>query len=247
MTDVVKSAGRILEILEYFDGTRSDASVMDVARALNFPQSSTSGLLRSLVSLGYLRYDAHTRRYMPTHRVALLGSWIDVPYQSDGRLLKALEEIGEETSETVILGEQPGHIVRYIYIVPSRNVMRMHLVPGQIRPLFGSGMGRIFLSTYPEEKVRGLLKRVNASLKPGEAFVRYADLQEDLEEIRRIGYTTFINKVTQGGGIVTTMLPEMEGTQRMAVAIGGFAEVIRANVEPFVEVMRKAIARNLLR
>ena len=65
---VIKSARRALEVLEYLDEVRSDASVMEIARALNYPQSSTSVLLRSLTSTGYLSYDPQRRRYAPTLR-----------------------------------------------------------------------------------------------------------------------------------------------------------------------------------
>ena len=97
--------------------------------------------------------------------------------------------------------------------------------------------------------VLGLAKSLNQALETANLLKRdqiiRIGMRNFFEEIRRKGYTTSINKVTVGGGVVTMLLPEMDGTQRMAVAIGGFAEVIAANVEPFVEVMRGAIARNL--
>src|SRR3546814_12336581 len=54
-TSVVKSAGRALQILEYFDDARREANMIDISRALHYPESSTSILLRSLVALGYAR------------------------------------------------------------------------------------------------------------------------------------------------------------------------------------------------
>lgn len=53
---VVKSAGRVLQILEFFDDVKREANVVEICRALGYPQSSTSVLLRSLVQLGYLAY-----------------------------------------------------------------------------------------------------------------------------------------------------------------------------------------------
>src|SRR3546814_5492035 len=73
----VKSAGRVLEILEYFDDLQRQSTVMEIADALGYPQSSTSALLRSLVGMGYLNYDAHARTYITSSRVALLGSWVN--------------------------------------------------------------------------------------------------------------------------------------------------------------------------
>ena len=49
----VKSAARVLAILEYFDDLQRPSTVTEIAEELTYPQSSTSALLRSLVSMGY--------------------------------------------------------------------------------------------------------------------------------------------------------------------------------------------------
>ena len=101
---VVKSAARTLQVLEFFDEVRASASVMEVSRALSYPQSSTSGLLKSLVTLGYLSYDPYARLYTPTHRVTLLGSWIEAPVLR--QIVQLMEDLGRQTGETIMLGEQ---------------------------------------------------------------------------------------------------------------------------------------------
>ncbi|PWB64538.1 MAG: IclR family transcriptional regulator [Bradyrhizobiaceae bacterium] len=242
---VVKSAVRALQVLEFFDEMRTSASVMEVARALKYPQSSTSGLLKSLVTLGYLSYDAHARLYAPTHRVALLGSWIPSPNLGEGKVVEMMEELGELTRETVILGEQTGLIVRYIYVVPSRQLMRLHVGPGLVRPLASSGMGRLFLSSYPVEKVRELLKRINADLGPGEQIFRLADMAADFEDIRSRGYAVSINRITAGAGVVATLLPHTEGFPPLAIAIGGFSETVSKRAAEFAQLMKSAINRHL--
>lgn len=73
---VVKSAARVLEVFEYFAGRKAPATVGEVCASLGYPQSSTSVLLKSLLTLGYLSYDGTTRRYAPSEKVANLGSWI---------------------------------------------------------------------------------------------------------------------------------------------------------------------------
>ena len=70
----VKSARRVLEILELFSQGLRKATVMTVANALTYPQSSTSVLLSSLATLGFLRFDPTDRTYSPTLRVMLLGA-----------------------------------------------------------------------------------------------------------------------------------------------------------------------------
>ena len=44
-------------MLEYFSHRHEPATVADIALQLSYPQSSTSVLLRTLVTLGYLEYE----------------------------------------------------------------------------------------------------------------------------------------------------------------------------------------------
>ena len=69
----VKSARRVLEVLELFAERRGPLTVGEVAAALAYPQSSASVLLQSLVALGYLVHDRGQRTFLPTLRVAFLG------------------------------------------------------------------------------------------------------------------------------------------------------------------------------
>ncbi len=71
---VVKSAHRVLLVFEFFAERQLPASAMEIAINLNLPQSSTSMLLRSLVSVGYLGYDSETRLYAPTLRLPLMAA-----------------------------------------------------------------------------------------------------------------------------------------------------------------------------
>jgi hypothetical protein len=60
-----KIARRVIEVLEFFDEAHPRATVMDIVRRFNRPQSSTSELLSSLVDLGLLYKDPYSRSYTP--------------------------------------------------------------------------------------------------------------------------------------------------------------------------------------
>src|SRR5271166_1357806 len=89
----IKSAERVLQVLEFFDGTHTKATVMEISRQLGYPQSSTSELLRCLVKMGYLNYDRYRRTYEPTARVPLLGAWVQPGLFRHGHLHPMLDEV----------------------------------------------------------------------------------------------------------------------------------------------------------
>ncbi|WP_296579487.1 helix-turn-helix domain-containing protein [Phreatobacter sp.] len=117
---VVKSAGRVLQILEFFDDVKREANVVEICRALGYPQSSTSVLLRSLVQLGYLAYTPKGRSYVPTSRVRVLGNWIDGNLFGEGKLIRLVNELNERTGHAIFLGVRNGLTIQYIHVVQAR-------------------------------------------------------------------------------------------------------------------------------
>src|ERR1700754_681209 len=92
-----KTARRVIEVLDYFDDQHREATVMDIVRRYDRPQSSTSELLSSLVELGLLHKDAYSRSYSLTARAALLGVAGQAPAVRDGRLVGLLDRLVAQT------------------------------------------------------------------------------------------------------------------------------------------------------
>ena len=241
----VKSAARVIEVFEYFDRIRRAASVTEVARALGYPQSSTSVLLRSLVELGYLEQDDSRRSYVPTPRVTLLGSWIEPLLAPGGEIVRLMDELGEQTGETIILGVPSGEVVRYIHVVQATQAMRLHVGNGTIRPMAISGMGRLFMSAMDEDRVRRIVQRYNAEIAGEENRLNLSAVRRDLASIRGEGYVPSFDRVTQGAGGFSVLLPVAPHGVPMAVAIGGLSRTIIENLERFLQLIRKSIRRHL--
>ena len=116
---VVKSARRVLEILEYFDDMQRPATVMEVAGALDYPQSSTSALLRSLARLGYLNHDSRARTYVSTVRTALLGSWVNAEFVRGGPVIEMMQELNRRTGDNVVLAVRNGLQCQYVHVLQA--------------------------------------------------------------------------------------------------------------------------------
>lgn len=223
----VKSAGRVLEILEYFDDVQREATVMEIADALGYPQSSTSALLRSLVSLGYLNYNPRIRTYVTSSRVALLGNWVDSRLFEEGAIMSMMRDLNKATGDTIVLAVRNGLHVQYIHVVQATNPARLHLTLGTVRPLAASGAGYALLSTMTDREVTRLVMRINADAEEGQKLVRTRDLLDELAQIRKRGYAFTLDMVTTGGGIIAAPLPPISGQPLMVVGLGGISQVMR--------------------
>lgn len=245
MARPVKSAVRVLQVLELFDRIQREASVSEVARELNYPLSSTSVLLGNLSELGYLRHGADRRSYFPTPRVTLLGSWIAPFLAPSGDLMQLLAELGEKTGETIILAAPVRDQVQYLHVVPASTTMRMHVGPGTMRPLVSSGLGRLLLSNMTDEKVRHLVLRHNEGPGAADARVSLSALQRDLTTIRAQGHSLTLRGLTPGAAVLGMLLPLTISGVPLALGIGGWARSMKKELPQYLSLLRSSIDLHL--
>ncbi|WP_236702173.1 IclR family transcriptional regulator [Cupriavidus basilensis] len=240
---VIKSAKRVLEVFEFFAERRRPISVGELAAALNYPQSSSSVLLKSLVKLRYLDYDRNARLYAPTMRVALLGGWVHDQLFTEASLSKVIDGLHEASGQTVMLGMRNDAYVQYIYLVQGANTeIPWYIKPGSLRPLARSALGKVLLSRETDVNAMLLLRRINAEESDPANRVPSADLLRELDMIRQQGYAYTEGTVNPSAGVIAIELPTPASQPPMAVGIGAAIEVLRANRQTYLDMLREAVA-----
>jgi DNA-binding IclR family transcriptional regulator len=238
----VKSARRVLEVFEFFLQRRRPATVNDVVTALGYPQSSASGLLKTLTKLRYLHYDRYERTYLPTIRIAILGGWLYDEMFSGASLSRIVEQLHAESGQSVIIGMQNDIYVQYIHVVQPRNPdLPWYLKPGSLRPLCKAAIGRVLLSYKSDVEVLALLRRINAEEPDQKRRVSATALFEELESIREQGYAYTEGTVNPVAGVVAVGMPTPASQPRMGVGIGGPIEIMRENRARYLELLRSAL------
>lgn len=238
---LVKSAGRALQVLELFESARRPLRAAEVAQAMEMPQSSTSMLLRSLRELGYLDFDARAKTYLPSIRVALLGTWMGSSMVRDGRLVGLLEHLSQETGATAMLATRQGIFAQYVHIVPSMRAMRYQMPVGTKRLLVSSGSGIMLLAGETDAEVAALA-RLSAAQFPDYAIDPDA-VAARVAQARRQGWFLSLHLTTPGAGALAMRLPgEMEAMGRpMVLVVAGVAEELERDRESLAARMRAAI------
>jgi DNA-binding IclR family transcriptional regulator len=240
---VVKSAGRVLQILEYFDEIQRAANVVEIAEMLKLPQSSTSALLRSLVAMGYLYFERTSRLYIPSCRVALLGNWVNSPLFMGGSALRCMEDLQRKTGDAVMLAIRNGIWSQYIHVLQATSMARLQVTRGALRPVAASGTGYALLSTLPDAEVKKLVHRINAEARTGKtAPVNGEELAQTLAEVRRLGYAFTTDLVTAGGAVLAMPLPVTDGGQALVVGLGGISEVQKKRRPELVSILRETVS-----
>ncbi|WP_313808815.1 IclR family transcriptional regulator [Sphingobium sp.] len=213
----IKSAHRVLEILEYFDQDHRYATVMDMSRTLNYPQSSTSELLRCMTRLGYLHYNRIRRTYSPTARVALLGAWVKPSLFRGGPVLSAIDEVAKLTRETVVLSSSSNYVLQHLHVIHGSSDDAVDAHGGDEMPILHSPQGRLLLSTYSNESVRSAVHRLNAEEQDPALHVRVAELLSEFTVLRERGW--IIEPDRDGIGSVTVLLPHARHMDRLSISV----------------------------
>lgn len=241
---VIKTAGRMFEVLEYFREVQRPLSVRDIAEHFSYPLSSTSVLMRSFATLGYLSYDQGRRAYFPTLRLATLGEWV-YEWVASGHLLPQLvRELAERTEETAVIAVQNDIFSQYVEVVPGRHSIQVYFPPGTRRLMCHSGSGWSLLAGQSEEAVRKLVHRTNLKLGQYEGQVDLAELQLRLDEVRRDGYAFSRGTVTPGAGVIAMALPQPQLGAPLSIAVAGVLERLESLRPQIVKTLRSVIDRH---
>jgi len=161
MNTSVKSARRVLEILELFASTDRPLALRDVAAFLGLPKSSAHMLLGTLEQRGYLMRDEDDRlALLPAMRAG--GGWIG---GVTGRIFRAahpvLDSLVAALGETIVLGAPTGDLdIRILSHRPSPQAIRYDVSRTPMIPGYCTAMGHAVLSRLPEETVRAYLARI---------------------------------------------------------------------------------------
>ena len=241
----VKSAERALMILEYFDDIQASATVMEIAASLKIPQSSTSGLLKTLSTLGYLDYDRRKRTYIPTGRVALLGSWANPDLVVGGRVVELMKDLNALTGHTILLATRQEHYIQLVYAIHGRQPNTPRVSRGVRRSVVAASSGYVLLGPVPDPEIKRLVVRYNAEKRADEPELNIDELLSIVQKARKDGYAMRSSTTRIGGTSLAVPLVGMEG-RAFAICVGStVSEEITSQKEKILKLIRSKIEEYL--
>jgi len=240
---IVKSVGRVFEVLELFNTERASLTATAVARALKYPASSTVALLKSMVNLGYLSYDHAARTYFPTIRLAVISNWLENSFYIEGHLLELMDDITNVTGESTFLSWLNDLHMQFVRvrIGPNGTAVTPMLEPH--RPLFESLVGLLALSQKRDVEIVKLAERINHLRRAGEAKVDVAAAMESIRNIRSQGYGACHNTKADGTATLAWVLRQKGSDRALVLSVVGSGARIRENEKTLVQAVKNAIKR----
>lgn len=214
-----KIARRVVEVLDYFDENHREATVMDIVRRYNRPQSSTSELLSSLVELGLLYKNPHSRSYSLAPRAALVGSSGQPEIVRDGRLVRLIDRLAAQTGLSVAIFGQVCLNAQIVSWRPGpRTSATRDLYGGLQTPLSDTAAGWLLLSTIGQPRRDGLVRRLNAEASEDRKFAP-AEMAARLQACRDQGYVQGPIGYGSKADMLAMLLPVQPDDRPLAVGL----------------------------
>lgn len=245
----VKSAVRVLEVLELFANRRTPLRAWEIGDALQYPQSSTTMLLKSLISMGYLSYDRIQRTYFPTVRVTSLGDWVMQHVFDNGKLIELIQDVGCACGETTGLAVRNDIYVQYLRVIESRRDgtaeanVKSSVTTAKMYVLSDSVAGLALLSQLPMRAAERICRLINARMTVGAPRINVKDM---LDQLARIGSDGYCLKVAgHAPDRVTLAMPLYASRHELPLAIGvcGPAERMQGREQEIAAVIRETAAK----
>jgi DNA-binding IclR family transcriptional regulator len=241
MNDDIKSAARVLDMLELFSTRCDGLSLTEVARGLNLPKSSALGLLRTLSRRGYLVRDDEDL-YRLNDIVRRDG------FARHGRLLRVsppvMRELADAVGETVILGMTGDRgVVRLIAKEAANRDIRFDIdLPRQV-PAYCTAIGRMLLSAKDDGGVRAALSRMTLNQHTDRTVTDIDRLVALVADARAHGVAIVEDEFALGGTGIACLIPLAPDHTHAALNIGCVSARFPAVREKLVGALTEAAAR----
>ena len=200
----VQSVQRAFEVLEIMARRGGELSLSELSAATGRPSPSVHRLVRTLVTLGYVRQEASRRYTLAPGLIRLgdsaarqFGTWAN-PVLND-----LVEKVGESANMAILDGSH----ALYVAQVAGRHSMRMFTEVGRRVPLHSTGVGKALLSQLADDEVERLLKLSGMPRITDRTITRAQTLIQELAASRALGYATDQGEQEVGVSCVAVPVP----------------------------------------
>jgi DNA-binding IclR family transcriptional regulator len=208
----VKSAARILELLELLGRAAKPVSLTNVIDELGYPKSSAHMLMGTLVARGYALRDENNRFHLnPAHRIG--PGWVTGPH---ARLIEVatpiLAMLRDHSGETVMLGVLNRDLrLRTIATCVGKQAVRYDSPLSGSIPSYCTAMGRVMLAAVSAREVDRYLASERIVAHTSHTVIDRGMLKQMIAKAGQEGYAVSDQEMDIGGSGVAAPVNDASG------------------------------------
>ena len=183
----VQSLARAFAILEEVARNRDGIPLAGLSKTVGLHTSTTFHLVRTLVTLGYVRQTADDKRYRVGRPLFALAAGALDEIEMTSLATPVLEDLARKTGECGHFGVRMGDAVIVIARTAGHSAFQLADRVGVIRPAHCTALGKVILAALPREQLDGFLARAALTPHTPRSITRPATLRRELATVARIG------------------------------------------------------------
>jgi IclR family pca regulon transcriptional regulator len=238
---MVNSLQRGLTLLEGFTRERPRLKLQELTQSSRLPKTTVLRLLRTLVSLNYVRFDALKREYCLGPRVMSLGYATLAGLDLREIARPYLEELSRVSGQNVNLGILDRTEMVYVERVTRKQLITTDHTVGSRVNLYSTAIGRAVLAYLDAGEREQMVRRLFAAEGAKRIGMRREAFLELLQEVRRNGYAVNNEEYIPGIRAIGAPIFNAGGKADAAVNMPVFSKSIS------LRQLTKHYAPNLLR
>jgi DNA-binding IclR family transcriptional regulator len=184
----VKSAERVLALLELLGERKTPLRLIDIVEALKIPKSSAHGLLQTLIAKDFVVRDELQRYRVGMKLFSLAATALE--FQDIRHIARpTMETLAKQLHATCNLAVLDGHDVLYVEKVedPS-NPVRVVTQVGTRLPAHVTSLGKVLVAELPEDIAKTWLREHTFTKFTAQSRTSATAFGRDLRAYRQLGF-----------------------------------------------------------
>lgn len=183
----VQSIGRAFSILEEVARNRDGIALADLSKNVGLHNSTTFHLVKTMVSLGYIRQMKDNKRYRIGRPLfALAASALD-EMEMVSLATPILEDLSRETGESSHFAVRMGDAVVVIARTSGPSAFQLTDRVGAVRPAYCTALGKLVLAALRPDQLDRYLQRAELKALTPKTITDPQILRREIEEVGRSG------------------------------------------------------------
>jgi IclR family transcriptional regulator, KDG regulon repressor len=244
----IQSVRRALDLVCLFTHGSPRLGITEISKALGLPKPTAHGLVRTLVNRGFLQQDPQTRKYRLGLKIyelgIVLGGSLEVNQKGAGPAYQLAKQTG--LVSRIAIWDLDSALLT-VNIEPRSHLFFVHQIGPRI-PAYCSAVGKALLASLDTREWEGYLDRVKLEPLTSNTITQKRQLQKDIDETRRRGYSIDREENVMGLACIGTSILGQEGRLEGAVSVSGDARDVFKRMDALLpELVRtaKEISRSL--
>jgi len=225
----VQSLARAFSILEEIARNRDGIGLAELSKRVGLHNSTTFHLVKTLVSLGYVRQMKDSKRYRVGRPLfALAASALD-EVEMVNLATPILEDLSRETGESAHFSVRLDDAVVVLARTGGKGAFQLVDRAGAVRPAHCTALGKVMLAALAPDEFEQYLQRAELKHYSPKSMTSAEPLRREIAEVRRSGLA--IDDGEFDAEVRCAAVPVRDFTGQVIGALGISGPVWRLSIE----------------